>query len=144
MSQIINTLSNQDITGLGKFRLRESLGKVKEMSVQVLKISKNDRNQSSMIDIFNSSFSPAIPMGNTSLGAGENTSMAMYKSKGESLLESKLLKASKNSALQETVSLLNIWILWSETEKELKILGIELKNLMKENKSLSLKLCQKN
>ena len=83
-------------------------------------------------------------MGNTSLGAGENTSMAMYKSKGESLLESKLLKASKNSALQETVSLLNIWILWSETEKELKILGIELKNLMKENKSLSLKLCQKN
>ena len=47
LSQIINTLSNQDFAGLDKFRLGESQGKI---SVQLLKINKNNRNESSMSD----------------------------------------------------------------------------------------------
>ena len=31
MSEIINTLSSQDFAGMDKFRLRERLGKIKEM-----------------------------------------------------------------------------------------------------------------
>ena len=33
LSQLINTLSNQDFAGLDKFRLRKNLGKLKEMHV---------------------------------------------------------------------------------------------------------------
>ena len=89
LSQIINTLSNQDFAGLDKFRLGESQGKI---SVQLLKINKNNRNESSMSDFLSSPFSPAMPMGNTSLAAGENTSLTLDKR--ESLLKSKFLKAS--------------------------------------------------
>ena len=104
MSQIVNTVSD---AGLDKFRLRESQGKMKEMHVQRLKINKNNRNESSMSDFLSSPFPPAMPMGNTLLAAGENTSLTLDKR--ESLLKSKLLQASseKISALQETVSLLN-------------------------------------
>ena len=90
-----------------------------------------------------------MAMKNTSLAAGENTSLTLDK-KGESLLESKLLKSSseKISVLQETVSLLNTCLGEEnqgrlETGKELEILGKDLKKQMKENKSLSLKLCRK-
>ena len=38
--KIINTLSNQDFAGLDKFRLRESLGKIKEMHVKMNKTKK--------------------------------------------------------------------------------------------------------
>ena len=107
-----------------------------------------NRNQISMSDFLSSPFSPAMPMGNTSLAAGENTSLTLDKR--ESLLESKLLKAltEKNSALQETVSLLNTCLGEEnqgrlENDKELKNLGKDLKKQMKENKSLNLKLCQK-
>ena len=62
-----------------------------------------------------------------------------------------LEKASseKISSLQETLYLLNMCIGnenqgQSEPNKELKILGKYLKKLIKENKSLSLKLCKKN
>ena len=40
LSEIINTLSNQDFAGLDKFRLRESLGKIKEMHVKMNKTKK--------------------------------------------------------------------------------------------------------
>ena len=94
LSQIINTLSNQDFAGLDKFRLGESQGKI---SVQLLKINKNNRNESSMSDFLSSPFSPAMPMGNTSLAAGENTSLTLDKR--ESLLKSKFLKASSEKFL---------------------------------------------
>ena len=92
---------------MDKLRLREILGKMKEMCAQLLKKNKNIRNESSMSDFLSSPFSPAMAMGNTSLAAGENTSLTLDKR--ESLLESKLLKSSseKISALEETVSLLN-------------------------------------
>ena len=94
LSQIINTLSNQDFAGLDKFRLGENQGKI---SVQLLKINKNNRNESSMSDFLSSPFSPAMPMGNTSLAAGENTSLTLDKR--ESLLKSKFLKASSEKFL---------------------------------------------
>ena len=58
LSQLINTLSNQDFAGFDKFRLRESLGKMKEMRVKLNKINKSNRNESSMSDFFSSPFSP--------------------------------------------------------------------------------------
>ena len=74
-----------------------------------------------MSEFLSSPFSPAMPMGNTTLAAGENTSLT---------LERKLFKASpeKISALQETVSLLNTSLGEDnqgrlETDEELKILG---------------------
>ena len=94
LSQIINTLSNQDFAGLDKFRLGESQG---EISVQLLKINKSNRNESSMSDFLSSPFSPVMPMGNTSLAAGENTSLTLDKR--ESLLKSKFLKASSEKFL---------------------------------------------
>ena len=96
-----------------------------------------------MNDFLSSPFSPAMPMGNTSLAAGENTSLTLDKR--ESLLKSKFLRHRlKISALQETVSLLNMCLGEEnqgrlKTDKELKILGKDLKKQMKENKSLSLK-----
>ena len=88
-----------------------------------------------------------MPMGNTSLNAGGNKSLTLDRR--EILLESELQASSnKISALQETVSLLNTCIREEnqgrlESDKELKILGKSLKMQMKENKYLSLKLCQK-
>ena len=74
-----------------------------------------------------------MAMENTSLAARENTSLTLDK-KRESLLESKLLKSSseKISVLPETVSLLNKCLGKGnqgqlETDKELKILGKDLK-----------------
>ena len=40
LSKLINTLSNEDFSGLDKFRLRKSLAKLKEMHVQLLKVKK--------------------------------------------------------------------------------------------------------
>ena len=37
MCEIINTLSNEDFAGLDKFRLRTSMGKIKEMGVKMNK-----------------------------------------------------------------------------------------------------------
>ena len=73
-----------------------------------------------------------MPLGITSLAAGENTSLALDK--WESLVESNILKASseKISSLQESVSLLNMCIGKEnqgrlETDKEFKIIGKDLK-----------------
>ena len=56
LSKLINTLSNQDFAGLGKFRLRESLGKMKRMHVQLVKVNKNNRNESNLSEFFSSIF----------------------------------------------------------------------------------------
>ena len=115
LPQLINTLSNQDFAGLDKFRLRKSLGKLKEMRVRLLKVNKNHRNVSSLNEFLSSPFSPTKPaepamaMGNTSLPLAlrENTSLALKKR--QSLLENKLQALSeKISSLQGTVSLLNM------------------------------------
>ena len=58
MSQLINTLSNQDFAGLNKFRLRESLGKMKEMRLKMNRINRSNTNKSSTSDFFSSPFSP--------------------------------------------------------------------------------------
>ena len=82
--------------------------------------------------------------------AEENTSLTLDKSKRDSLLESKLHRASfeKISCLQETVSLLSQCIGEEnqgrlQNEKDLKIVGKDFRKQMKKNKSLTLKLCQK-
>ena len=90
-----------------------------------------------------------MAMGSTSLplAARENTSLALKKR--ESLLESKLQASSeKISSLQGTVSLLNMCLEEEnqgrlKTDKELQILDKDLQKQIKENKSLTLKLCQK-
>lgn len=88
-----------------------------------------------MSDFLSSPFSPAMPMGNTSLAAGENTSLTLGKR--ETLQENKLQPSSKTiSALQETVSLLNKYIIEGNqgriaSDKELKILDKDLKKQMK-------------
>ena len=40
MPEIISTLSNQDFTGIDKFRLRKNLGKIKEIHVKINKTKK--------------------------------------------------------------------------------------------------------
>ena len=73
LPQLINTLSKQDFAASDKFRLRKSLGKLKEMCVQLLKGNKNHRNVSSLSKFLSSPFSTTKPaeramgMGNTSL-----------------------------------------------------------------------------
>ena len=52
---------HQDLAGLDNFRLRKSLGKLKEMPVQLLKVSKNHRNVSSLSEFLSSPFSPTKP-----------------------------------------------------------------------------------
>ena len=125
------------------------------MRVQLLKVNKNHRNVSSLNEFLSSPFSPTKPaepamaMGNTSLPLAlrENTSLALKKR--QSLLENKLQALSeKISSLQGTVSLLNMCLEEEnqgrlKTDKELQILDKDLQKQIKENKSLTLKLCQK-
>lgn len=79
-----------------------------------------------MRDFLSSPFSPAMPMGNTSLAAGENTSLTLGKR--ETLLENKLQPSSKTiSDLQETASLLNKCIIEGNqgrlaSDKEINVL----------------------
>ena len=147
MPKIINTLTNQDFAGFDKFRLRTRLGKIKKMYVKMNKINKSNINESGICDFFSPPFS--LVMANLAAGssAGESVLLTLDK---RNYLKSKLLRASsgKISYMQETVSLLNQWIGkknqgWSETDKELKILGKDFKKEMKEKKYLTLKLCQK-
>ena len=83
-----------------------------------------------------------------SSSAGESASLTLGKKRDS--LESKFLRAlsEKMSCLQETVSLLNQWIGEEnpgrlQIEKELEVLGKDFKKQMKENRSLTSKLCQK-
>ena len=145
LCQLINALSNEDFDELDKFKLRQTLGKLKEMRAQFVKVNMNYRNESKLSEFLSSPFSP----GNTSLplAATENASLTLKKR--ESLLENKLqAKSEKISSLQGTVSLLNKCIIEEsqgrlKTDKELQVLSKDLKKQMKENKSLSLRLCQK-
>ena len=92
---------------MNKFRLRASLGKIKEMSVKINKEkNKNKRNDSCVSDFISSHFSPIMADLAAGSSAEENTSLTLDKSKRDSLLESKLHRASfeKISCLQETVS----------------------------------------
>ena len=64
------------------------------------------------------------------------------------MLESKLQASSEKISLQGTVSLLNMCLKEEnqgrlKTNKELQILDKDLQKQIKENKSLTLKLCQK-
>ena len=125
------------------------------MRVRLLKVNKNHRSVSSLSEFLSSPFSPTKPaepamaMGNTSLPLAlrENTSLALKKR--QSFLESKLQASSeKISSLQGTVSLLNMCLEEEnegllKTDKELQILDKDLQKQIKENKSLTLKLCQK-
>ena len=146
MCVIINTLSNQDFVGLDKFRLRTSLGTIHEMHVKMNK-TKIYRNESYMSD-FLSSLSTTL-MANLAAGSSSGESASLPLDRRDSL-ESKLLRVltEKNSCLQETASLLNQCIgnknqSWLQNDKELEILQKDFKKQMKENKSLTLKLCQK-
>ena len=124
------------------------------MRVQLVKINKNNRNESSLSEFLSSLFSPGMPpkpmpMGNTSLPLAARDNASMTLKNRESLLESKLQASSeKISFLQATVSVLNMCIVEEsqgrlKSDKELKALSKDLKKQMKGNKSLSLKLCQK-
>ena len=111
---------------MDKFRLKERLGKIKEMCVKMNKMADLAAGSS----------------------AGESASLTLDKKRDS--LESKLHRASskKNSCLQETVSLLNQCKGEEnqgqlQNEKELEILGKDFKKQMKESRSLTLKLCQK-
>ena len=61
LSQLVNTLSSQDFAGLDKFRLKESLGKMKEMHAHLVKTNKTNRNESNLSKFFSSPFPPAMP-----------------------------------------------------------------------------------
>ena len=146
MCVIINTLSNQDFVGLDKFRLRTSLGTIHEMHVKMNK-TKIYRNESYMSD-FLSSLSTTV-MANLAAGSSSGESASLPLDRRDSL-ESKLLRVltKKNSCLQETAFLLNQCIgnenqSSLQNDKELEILRKDFKKQMKENKSLTLKLCQK-
>ena len=69
LSEIINTLLNQDFVGLDKTELWASLGTIKEMRVKMNKINKSNRNKNSM----SSPFSPVMANLAASSSAGEST-----------------------------------------------------------------------
>ena len=81
----MNKLSNQDFAGLDKFRLKESLGKMKEMHAHLVKANKSNRNETNLSKLFSSTFPPAMPkpmpMGNIlpPLAARENASLTLKK-----------------------------------------------------------------
>ena len=105
MCQLINTLPNQDFDELDKLKLKESLGKLKEMRAQFVKVNKNIRNESGLSEFPSSPFAP----GNTSLPLAARENASMILKKRESLwLENKLqANPERISSLHGTVSLLN-------------------------------------
>ena len=64
LSEIINTLSNQDFAGMDKFRLRTSLQKIKEMIVKM-----------NMSGFLSSPFSPVMTDLAARSSAGESASL---------------------------------------------------------------------
>ena len=85
LSEIKNTLSNQDFAGLDKFRL--GLEKIKEMRVKMNEIIKSNRNESSMSDFLSSPFSPAMANLAAGSSAGESASLKLDR---RECLDSKL------------------------------------------------------
>ena len=101
-----------------------------------------------MSDFLSSPFSPV--MADLAAGSSAGGSASLTLDKKRDSLESKLHRASseKISCLQETVSLLNQCIGEKnqgrlQNENELEIFGKDFKKQMKQNRSLTLKLCQK-
>ena len=86
----INTLSNQDFVGMDKFRLRASLGKVKDMRVKMNKMNKVNRNESNIWWETFLTFSPGMVNLPASSSAGESASLTLDKRES---LESKLPRA---------------------------------------------------
>ena len=60
MSEIINTLSNQDFAVFDKFRLKASTEKIKEMPLKMHETKILNRNESCISDFFSSPFSPVM------------------------------------------------------------------------------------
>ena len=91
MSEITNTLSNQDFASLDKFRLRTSLGKIKEMSVKRNKTKKVKELKVVWVAFLIHLFSAV--MANLVAGnrAGKSAWLTMDK---RDSLESKLLRVS--------------------------------------------------
>ena len=81
LSEIKNTLSNQDFAGMDKFILREKLGKIKEMHVKINKTKKVRQMISCMSDFLCSSFSLAMADLAAGSSAGESTSLTLDKKK---------------------------------------------------------------
>ena len=121
------------------FRLRERLGKIKEMChVKMNKTKKSKRNDSCISEFLSSPFS--LVMTDLAAGSSARESASLTLDKKRDSLESKFHRASseKISCLQETVSLLNQCIGEEnqgrlQNEKELEILGKDFKKQMKEN-----------
>ena len=101
-----------------------------------------------MSDFLSSPFSLVMADLAAGSSAGESASLTLGKKRDS--LQSKLHRASseKISCLRETVSLLNQCIGQEnqgrlQNEKEWETFGKDFKKQMKENRSLTLKLCQK-
>ena len=73
----INPLSNQHFSGIGKFRVMTSPGKIKKMRVKMNKKSK--KNESCMSDFLSSPFSPVVAGLAADFSAGENASLRVNK-----------------------------------------------------------------
>ena len=79
LSEIINTLSNQDFAVFDKFRLKASTEKIKEMPLKMHETKKLNRNESSISDFFSSPFSPVMANLTAGSSAGENASLTLDK-----------------------------------------------------------------
>ena len=79
MSEIINTLSNQDFAVFDQFRLKASTEKIKEMPLKMHETKKLNRNESSISDFFSSPFSPVMANLTAGSSAGENASLTLDK-----------------------------------------------------------------
>ena len=144
---MINTLLNQDFVAMDKFRLRKIFGKITEIRVKMNKTNKSKRNDSCMGYFLSSPFSSLIADLAAGGSAGEFASLALDK---RDSLESKLLRASSEKKFLFAGDCIFIEPVHRRgksgsitNNKELKILGKGFKNQMKENKFLTLKLCQK-
>ena len=91
MSEIIDTLSDQDSARLDKIKLWTTLGKIKKMCLKMNKVNKSNRNENSMSDFHSLLFSPVMENLATCSCAGESASLTLDI--GESF-ESKFLRAS--------------------------------------------------
>ena len=129
LCEIIITLSNQDFAGLDKFRLKISLGRIREMRVKLNK-TKNNRNKSCVNDFLGSPFSPVMQ---TWLLAAVLGKVHHWHWKKEILWKVSFGGSTeKISCLQETLSLLNQCIDEEnqgrlQNDKELEILGKDFK-----------------
>ena len=82
MSEIINTLSNQDFAAMDKIRLRASLGKIKKMCLKMNKTKKkSNRNDSCVSDFLSLPFS--LVMADLAAGSSAGESASLYTDIGQ-------------------------------------------------------------